>query len=72
MWGEEERPALLSKMKGSGVMDSEFVDEHDGYLRLTDKQFSLAKVHNLCQICTCMRHSCAAVSGKGIGQQRSL
>ena len=46
MWGEEERPALLPKTKGSGVMVSDFVDKHDGYLRLTDKQFALAKVGN--------------------------
>lgn len=44
MWGEEERPALLSKIKGSDVMASDFVDEHDGYLRLTDEQFALVKV----------------------------
>ena len=33
-------------MKGSGVMVSDFVDEHDGYLRLTDEQFAVAKVDN--------------------------
>ena len=43
MWGEEERPALLPKTKGSGVMVSDFVEEYDGYLRLSDEQFERAK-----------------------------
>ena len=41
--GKEERPALLPKTKGSGVMVSDFIDEYDGYLRLTDAQFDLAQ-----------------------------
>ena len=46
MWGEDERPALLPKTKGSGVMVSDFVDEYDGYLRLPDEQFACAKEDN--------------------------
>ena len=55
MWWEEEKPALLPKMKGSGVMVSDFEDEHGGYLCLIDEQFVLAKVDNPthCPICTC-------------------
>ena len=30
MWGEEERLALLPKTKGSGLMVSDFIEEHDG------------------------------------------
>lgn len=38
MWGEEERPAILPKMKGSGIMVLDFVKEHGGYLCLTDEE----------------------------------
>ena len=42
MWGEEE-PAILPKTKGSGIMVSDFVEEHGGFLRLSDKEFLHAK-----------------------------
>ena len=32
MWGEEDRPAILPKTKGSGIMVSDFVG---GFLELT-------------------------------------
>ena len=44
MWGEEQRPALLPKTKGSGVMVLDFVEEHDSYLRLSDDQYERDKV----------------------------
>ena len=44
--GEEERPALLPKTKGSGVMVSDFVEEHEGYLRLSDDQYERDKAIN--------------------------
>ena len=43
MWGEEDHPALLPKTKGSGVMVSDFVDQHTGYLTLTPEQHDAAK-----------------------------
>ena len=43
MWGEEERLALLPKTKGSGLMVSDFIDEHDGFLRLSQEQYEEAK-----------------------------
>ena len=43
MWGEEDRPAILPKTKGSGIMVSDFVKEHGGYIRLTDAEFETAK-----------------------------
>ena len=46
MWGEEERPALLPKTKGSGLMVSDFVDEHDGFLCLSHQQHQQAKATN--------------------------
>lgn len=39
MWGEEERPAILPKTNGSGVMVSDVVDGHEGYLKLSDEQY---------------------------------
>ena len=40
---EEERPALLPKTKGSGVMVSDFVEEHKGYLHLSVDQYKRTK-----------------------------
>ena len=45
MWGEE-RPAILPKTKGSGIMVSDFIDEHNGYLCLTNEEFKQAKQTN--------------------------
>ena len=45
MWGKEERPAILPKMKGSGTMMSDFIEEHGGYLTLTDDELARAKEH---------------------------
>lgn len=41
--GEEERPDLLPKTKGSGIMMSDFVEEHGGYLCLTDEDHTCLK-----------------------------
>ena len=46
MWGEEDKPAIMPKTKGSGIMVSDFVDEHHGYLCLTDEQYNVAKRSN--------------------------
>ena len=43
-WGEEERPALLPKTKGGGVMVLEFVTEYDDYLALSEEQH--VRAHN--------------------------
>ena len=43
IWGEDDRPAILPKTKGSGIMVSDFVEEHGGFLQLTDKEFVEAK-----------------------------
>jgi len=39
MWGEHGQCVLKPKSRGSGIMVSDFIDEHNGYLRLTDKSF---------------------------------
>ena len=44
MWGEE---ALKPKIRGSGIMVSDFVNEHDGYLRLTNEQYKEANLKSL-------------------------
>ena len=41
MWGEEDRPAILPKTKGSGIMVSDFVEEHGDFL--TSLMLSLNK-----------------------------
>ena len=43
MWGESERPAILPKTKGSGIMVSDFVEEHGGYLKLSPVELVQAK-----------------------------
>ena len=44
MWAEDDHPALLPKTKGSGIMVSDFVEEHNGYLALTPEEHDAAKV----------------------------
>ena len=44
MWGESERPAVLPKTKSSGIMVSDFVEEHGGYLRLSPAEVENAKM----------------------------
>ena len=39
MWGEQGQCVLKPKSHGSGIMVSDFIDEHNGYLRLTDEEF---------------------------------
>ena len=39
MWGEHGQCVLKPKSCGSGIMVSDFIDEHNGYLRLTDEEY---------------------------------
>ena len=43
-WGEKDNFAIKPKSKGSGIMISDFIDEVNGYLRLSDTEYSLAKI----------------------------
>ena len=43
-WDEKDNFAIKPKSKGSGIMISDFIDEVNGYLRLSDTEYSLAKV----------------------------
>ena len=42
MWAAEDMAVLRPKTKGSGIMVSDFIDQHLGYLRLTEAEQSLA------------------------------
>jgi hypothetical protein len=43
MWATEDTPVIQPKTKGSGIMVSDFIEQHNGYLRLTDAEFAVAK-----------------------------
>ena len=42
IWGEKGQHVLKPKSRGSGIMFSDFIDEKNGYLKLTD-EFQIAK-----------------------------
>ena len=42
MWASEDMAVIRPKSKGSGIMVSDFIDQHSGYLRLTDEEHELA------------------------------
>ncbi len=46
MWASEDTPVLQPKTKGSGIMISDFVDQHSGFLRLTNEEHALATAAN--------------------------
>ncbi len=43
MWGTEDKPAILPKTKGSGIMVSDFIYEHNGFLRLSSEELEGAR-----------------------------
>ncbi len=43
IWGTEDKPAILPKTKGSGIMVSDFVDEHNGFLRMSPEELAVAR-----------------------------
>ena len=49
MWATDDTPVIQPKTKGSGITVSDFVNNHNGYLQLTDEEYAVAKV--LIQIC---------------------
>ena len=42
-WGKKGEFMIRPKSKGSGIMVSDFVDERNGYLQLTDEEFERAR-----------------------------
>ena len=45
-WGSEDKPAILPKTMGSGIMVSDFVEEHGGFLRMSPEELTLARASN--------------------------
>ena len=43
MWAENGKQPIKPKSQGRGIMVSDFVDEHNGYLNLTDEEFDREK-----------------------------
>lgn len=43
MWADDDMQVLRPKGRGSGVMVSDFIDEHRGFLRLTDAELEDAR-----------------------------
>lgn len=43
MWAEKDHPAILPKTKRSGIMVSDYINEHRGYLTLSPDEHKLAK-----------------------------
>ena len=72
MWGEHGQCVLKPKSRGSGIMVSDFIDEHNGYLRLTDEEFSRSnnKVDGLKK--KLMLFLSMERSTRGIGQRKSF
>lgn len=46
MWAKEDAPILQPKTKGSGIMVSDFIEQHSGFLRLTASDHAVAKEHD--------------------------
>ena len=42
-WGEKGTTIMRPKSKGAGIMVSDFIDEHNGYLHLTQEEYDQAK-----------------------------
>ena len=43
IWGQKGQHVLKPKSQGSGIMVSDFIDVKNGYLKLTDNEFQIAK-----------------------------
>ena len=43
LWAEKGTTVMRPKSKGSGIMVSDFIDEHNGFLQLTDKEYACVK-----------------------------
>ena len=43
-WAEEDKQMLRPKSQGRGLMISDFIEEHGGYLQLAPDEHEIAKV----------------------------
>ena len=46
-WGDAESFPIHPKGRGSGIMVSDFIEEHEGYLRLTPGEMQQAQANGL-------------------------
>ena len=46
MWGVKGQKVIKPKSKGAGIMVSDFIDEFNGFLALTDEEYEQAKASN--------------------------
>ena len=46
LWGEKGKLPIKPKGRGSSIMVSEFIEEQDGYLALSDQQYEFEVAHN--------------------------
>ena len=47
-WGMKGEKMMKPKSKGAGIMVSDFIDEYNGFLALSDEEYDRAKVSNPC------------------------
>ena len=43
-WAEEDRLTIRPKSQGRGLMISDFIEEHGGYLQLSPEEYEIAKI----------------------------
>ena len=46
MWAIEDIPVIQPKIKEARLMVSDFVDQHRGFLCLTESEYSVAEANN--------------------------
>ena len=46
MWGVKGQKMIKPKSRGAGIMESDFIDEFNGFLSLSDKEYESAKAAN--------------------------
>ena len=44
IWGTGDHPYIQPKSKGAGIMVSDYIDQHNGFLQLSDTEYQLASV----------------------------
>ena len=60
-WAEQDRLTLPAKGKGRGIMVSDFVEEHNGFLQLSDEEWERAKL--ACQLFKYMGQNQKVIGG---------
>lgn len=61
MWTEKGKQPIRPKGKGWDIMVSDFIEEHGGYLQLSDKEYKSAKNSPLTQVCGKREGSCSSL-----------